>query len=108
MTSFSDFSADRGRSFFLAVIPRTLWSKYVVVSCNPTFDAVVAMVRLVQSFAEKLLPSIFAVGSGRKRTLLGAFGIGGVELVIKRIDTSRRTIENPPNFAISSNAIKNV
>src|ERR1700730_750992 len=106
--SLGDLTADRRRRLFLAIVPRPFRAEDVMVAGHPALYAVVPVIGFIEPLAEELLPSILAVGGSRIGALFGAFRIGGIELVIQRVDTGRGAVKNPPHRALGPNAVQNV
>jgi hypothetical protein len=76
---------ERRRRLLLPIIPGSFGTEYVVVTGNSNREAVIALKRHVQPFAEQLLPTVFAIGSGRIRTVLGQTDVARITLLVLRI-----------------------
>jgi hypothetical protein len=87
---FRHFSADRRRRLLPAAVPRSLRPENVVITGNAAIEPVIALEGKIEALAEQLLPSVFAVGSGRVGAGFRAVGLARVFLIVSGLDAGRR------------------
>src|ERR1039458_4803580 len=90
---FCHFAADGGRSLLPAVAPGSFRAEDVVKPCDADLDPIVPHVGEVEAFAEEFLPPVLAVWRRWIGGILGAFRVGGVELVVLRVHARGGGIE---------------
>ena len=89
-----NFAAHGRGSFLPTIIPASLGPENIVVASDPNLHAVIAAIGEVETFAKQLFPSVLAIRCSRVGRRFGAIRIVGVDLVVFRIHTGRRGVEN--------------
>src|SRR5208337_590926 len=91
--------AQRRRRLLPAVVPSALGPENIMIARYAHLHPVVPVECHVEPLTEQLLPAVVAVGRRRISRILFEAHIGGIALVVLRIDARRRRVEDPPRVA---------